>query len=161
VKKRVFLIALCMMLLTSMVLAPISASASVVRIMKVNVNGARLRTGPGESSILKPSLKKGERVFYWGKHANAFYYVRTSTGRVGYVYKRYLTSYGAVNSSQIYYAAGKVNVYKKTSTGARRVTKLSNRQHVIVYEARGGWAYIKTLSGKGGYVKMSSLRKAK
>ena len=155
------MVMLSVILAMSIVMAPVSASASgVVRILRVNVEGARLRTGPGVSTIQKPSLKKGEKVFWWGKTANAFCYVRTSTGRVGYVYKPYLSSYGAVNSRQVYYAKGSTSVYRKASTHSSHVGKLSARQHVIVYETRGNWAYIKTLSGKGGFVKLSSLKKA-
>ena len=155
------MVALCLMLVTSIRVAPISASAaSVVQIMKVTVEGARLRTGPGVSSIQKPSLSKGEKVFYWGKKANAFYFVRTATGRMGYVYKRYLAPYGAANARQIYYATGSAQVYKKASTKSKHVAKLSKRQHVIVYEVRGSWAYIKTLSGKGGFVKTGKLKRA-
>ena len=31
----------------------------------------------------------------------------------------------------------------------------------MYYEVRGNWAYVKTTSGTGGYVKASSLKKAK
>lgn len=151
--------ALCMMLLASFVIAPVSASAKVVKIMKVNVKGARLRSGPGASSIKKPSLKKGEKVFYSGKQVHAFCYVRTASGRTGYVYKPYLSSYGAVNSKQVYYAKKATTMYKKARKSSRRVGRLSKKQHVLVYETRGNWAYIKTLSGKGGFVKFSNLRR--
>ena len=105
--------------------------------------------------------KEGERVFYLGKTKEAFMYVRTSKGKVGYMYKGFLDSYGAANKSQVYYAKKSVKVFKKASTSSGKVTKLSKNQHVIVYNTKGSWAYIKTLSGKGGYVKTSALKKAK
>ena len=54
----------------------------------------------------------------------------------------------------------KVKVYKKANTNTKKVAVLSKNQHVIVYEVKGKWAYIKTLGGKGGYVKKSVLTKA-
>jgi len=147
------------MLLASTVLAPISASASVVKIMKVNVQGARLRSGPGVSSIKKPSLKKGERVLYAGKQVNAFCYICTSGGRKGYVYKPFLSAYGAVSSKQVYHAKKKITFYKKASSSKGRKGSISKNQRVIVYEVRGNWAYVKTLSGKSGFVKFSGLKK--
>ena len=37
---------------------------------------------------------------------------------------------------------------------------LGRNEHVIVYEVQGSWAYVRTLDGKGGFVKVSSLKKA-
>ena len=157
-KRRILMVALCMMLIVSTVLAPVSASASTVKIMKVNVEGARMRKGSG-LFINKPSLKKGERVFYAGKQYKAFYYVCTASGRKGYVYKRYLSSYGAVNSKQIFYTTGKTKIYKKPNSKSSRIGSIAKHRYIIVYEIRGNWAYIKTMSGKGGFVKISSLKR--
>ena len=52
-------------------------------------------------------------------------------------------------------------VYKKASTHSSKKTTLSKGQHVIVYQVKGNWAYIKTLGGTGGFVKKSALKKAK
>lgn len=157
-KRRMLAVLLCLMLLASIFAIPASAT-SVVRIMKVNVNGARLRKGPGDYDIIT-SLKKGTKVLYTGKHVNAFYQVRTSGGRVGYVYKRYLTKYGAATSKQVYYTNKKVTMRRRNSSSSSGVKRLKKNTLVLVYEVRGSWAYVKTLSGKGGYVKVSALRKA-
>ena len=157
-KKRFLAAVLCVMLLASIFVVPASA-ASVVKVMKINVSGARLRKGPGESDIIT-SLKKGTKVLYTGKKVNAFCYVRTSNGKKGYVYDKFLSTYGAAYSNQVYYTTKKINMYRRASTRSGRVKKLSKRTLVIVYEVRGSWAYVKTLSGKGGFVKASSLSKA-
>ena len=54
----------------------------------------------------------------------------------------------------------KVKAYKKATTSSGRATTLGKGQLVIVYQVKGNWAYIKTLGGKGGYVKTSALKKA-
>ena len=146
------------MLLASFFVVPASA-ASVVKVMKVNVSGARLRSKAGESTIIT-SLKKGTKVLYTGKKVNAFYYVRTSNGKTGYVYDKFLSSYGAAYSNQVYYTTKKVNMFRKASAKSSKVKKLSKHTLVLVYEVRGNWAYVKTLSGKGGFVKASCLTKA-
>jgi len=157
-KKRFFAVMLCVVLLASFLVVPASA-ASVVKVMKVNVDGARLRKKAGESEIIT-SLKKGTKVLYTGKKVNAFYQVRTSNGKVGYVYKPFLSGYGAANSKQVYYTTKKINMFRKASTKSSKVKKLSKHTLVLVYEVRGSWAYVKTLSGKGGFVKASCLSKA-
>ena len=136
------------------------AASDVVQIMKVNEDGARVRKGPSSSYDVITSCKEGERVFYLGKTKEAFMYVRTSKGKVGYMYKGFLKTYGSCYKSQVYYCTKKANMYKKASSSSSRVAKLSKNQHVIVYQVSGNWAYIKTLGGKGGFVKKSVLKKA-
>ena len=72
-----------------------------------------------------------------------------------------LLSGGALAASSFTgYISKDTYVYKKASTGSGRKTTLSKGQHVVVYQVKGSWAYIKTLSGTGGYVKKSNLKKA-
>lgn len=152
------LLAACMVLVLLASVFAIPASAATLKIMRVTVNGARLRSGPGNYSIIT-SLKKGTKVLYTGKKANAFYQVRTSGGKVGYVYKRFLSSYGAVSSNQLYVTNKAVTMRSSNSSKSRGVKKLKKNTTVLVYEVRGTWAYVKTLTGKGGYVKASALTK--
>ena len=160
-KRRVLAILLLVTLLVGTVIAPVSASAaSKVKILKVTTDGARVRKGPSSAYEVKASVKKGGKVFYLGKTKNSFAYIRTSKGTTGYMYKGFLSAYGTCYKSQIYYCTKKASLYKKASTSSKRVAKLSKRQHVIVYQVKGNWAYIKTLSGTGGYVKTSVLAKA-
>ena len=147
------------MLMVSTVLAPVSASASgVVKILKVNVDGARLRVRSGDKLVEQNySLSKGERVFFAGKTYRSAYYVCTSSGKKGYVYKKFLSSYGAVNTKQVYRVTKSAGLYKKAGSGKKAT--VSKGKYVMVYEVRGGWAYVKTVSGKGGYMKTSCLTK--
>ena len=161
-KRRVISVILTVVLLAAMAIAPAGAmAAKKIQILQVTVKGARLRQGPSSNYSVKKSLNKGAKVFYLGKGKDSFYKVRTDHGVVGYMYKGFLKSYGACYQSQVYYASKKVKVYKKASTHSGRKTTLSKGQHVIVYQVKGSWAYIKTLGGKGGYVKKSALKKAK
>lgn len=164
-KHRVFMVVLSVVLLLTMVVAPFSASAAssnkTVKILKVTVDGARVRSGPSSAYEVKTSVNKGGKVFYLGKIKDSFAYVRTEKGVVGYMYKGFLKSYGAAYRYQIYYSTkGGIKVCKKASSSSSRVARLSKNQHVIVYQVKGNWAYIKTLSGKGGYVRKSVLKKA-
>lgn len=148
---------LCLMLLVSAFAIPASAT-SVVKVMKVNVNGARLRSGAGDYPVIT-SLKKGTRVLFTGKKVNSFYQVRTSGGKVGYVYKKFLSSYGAATSKQVYYTTKAVTMRKKASAKSSGVKRLKAHTLVLAYQVRGTWVYVKTLSGKGGYVKATALAK--
>lgn len=156
-KRRLLAAVLCLVLFVSIFAMPAFAT-KVVKVMKINVNGARLRSGPGNYSIIT-SLKKGTKVLYTGKKVNSFCQVRTSGGKVGYVYDKFLTSYGAATSKQVYYTNKAVTMRKKNSSKSTGVKRLKRKTLVLVYEVRGNWAYVKTLSGKGGYVPVSALSK--
>ena len=159
-KRRILTVTLCLMLIISLLAAPVGASAAskdIVKIKKINTN-ARLRTGPGNYSWSK-ILKKGTRVIV-GKKTNAFYYVKTSGGETGYIYEKYLSDYGAVNNKQVYSAIKAAKVYKKPSTSSKKITTLKAGQYVFVYAVKGNWAYVKTMSGKGGFMKTSVLVKS-
>lgn len=156
-KRRLLAAILGLVLLVSFFSVPAFAD-SVVKVMKINVNGARLRSGPGDYTVIK-SLKKGTKVLYTGKKVNAFCQVRTSGGKVGYVYDKFLSTYGAATSKQVYYTNKAVTMRKKASSKSRGIKKLKKNTLVLAYEVFGNWVYIKTLSGKGGYVKASCLSK--
>lgn len=163
-KRRVLMMVLSALLVVSMLLAPASALAAskkTIPIMKVTVDGARVRKGPSSSYDVIVSVKNGAKLFYLGAGKNSFCKVRTDHGVVGYMYKGFLKSYGACYQNQVYCASKRVKVYKKASTKSSGKTTLSKGQHVIVYQVKGSWAYIKTLGGTGGYVKKSALKKAK
>lgn len=160
-KRRIISALVAMMLIVSVLAVPGASAATKVKILKVTVDGARVRKGPASTYDVKTSVKKGGKVFYLGKTTNSFAYVRTSSGTVGYMYEGYLKSYGTCYKSQVYYSKkNKVPVYKKKGGHGKRVTRLSKKQHVIVYQVKGKWAYIKTLGGTGGYVRKSYLKKA-
>ncbi len=163
-KRKILVMLLSVLLVASMLIAPLSASAAskkTVQIMQVTVDGARVRSGPGSSYDVVTSVKNGAKVFYLGKEKSSFYYIRTDHGVKGYMYKGFLKSYGAAYASQVYYATQRTKVYKKASSGSSKKTTLTKGQHVIVYQVKGNWAYIKTLGGTGGFVKKSALKKAK
>lgn len=162
--RRILALVLTVLLLLGTVVAPVGASAaskSKVKILKVTVDGARVRKGPSSAYDIITSVKKGTKVFYLNKMKSSFAYICTDKGVTGYMYRGFLESYGVAYKYQVYYSTkGGVGVYKRTSANSTRVARLSKKQHVIVYQVKGSWAYIKTLGGTGGYVKKSNLKKA-
>ena len=160
--KRNFLrAALCMMLILMIGAAPMTALAAksnVVLILKCNVDGGRLREGPSSAYDVITSLKKGEKVFYNNQKSGAFCYVRTLYGQAGYIYHGFLDSYGAARYDQIYYAnTTGVRVYKRPTDSSSRATTLGVGEHIIVYRTMGDWAFVKTLRGNTGFVKLGGL----
>jgi len=166
--RKFFRTMLCALLLLTLTASPLMATKSSVaqaagtmKMVKVNVQGGRLRKGPGSSYDIITSLDKGEKIFYSGKTKNAFSYVCTADGKSGYIYKEFLSNYGSVRSSSIYYTTGKnVRMYKKPSTSASRAATLRKQQFVIVYKKAGKWAYVRTLDGQAGYIQLSKLKNA-
>ena len=161
-KRRTLSAILVFVLLMATAVAPAGAlAAKKIKILQVTVDGARVRSGPSSSYNVKTSVKKGGKVFYLGSMKKSFAHIRTSGGTEGYMYKGFLKSYGSCYKSQVFYCRkSSGSVYKKPTTHSSKVTKLGRHQHVIVYQVKGNWAYIKTLGGKGGYCKTSILSKA-
>lgn len=159
--KRLLGMLLCMLLIVTAVLPMPGFAASkdkTVYILTVDNDGARVRKEPTSSTEnVEVSLKKGTKVFYLGK-SGAWYKIRSEYGAVGYTYKGFMSYYGAVKLKDIYVADGSVTVYSKPRTSAKRTDTLSDGQHVVVYATSGKWAYIHTLSGDKGYVKLASLK---
>lgn len=164
VKRNFLKVTLCLVLALLIGAAPVSAFAAskkdpVVSILKCTVDGGRLREGPGSSYDVITSLRKGDRVLYIGVHEGAFCLVRTMYGQTGYIYKGFLSYYGAARLSQVFYAtADGVTLYKKPKSGASKVTTLAKGEHIIIYKVVGNWGYAKTLRGKSGFVTATNLK---
>lgn len=165
-KRKFFRVLLCVLLMLTMTATPLMATpsssakaAGSMKIMKTNVSGGRLREGPSSEYEVITTLKKGEKVFYSGKTKNAFCYVCTANGKIGYIYKGFLSNYGTVRSSAVYYTRSqKTYLYKKPSTSASKAVALRKQQFVIVYQKAGNWAYVRTLDGQAGFVPLSKIK---
>ena len=161
--KRKFLKPLvCILLAVSMLLAPLSAMAasSKAYIMRVNVSGARLHSDTGADRTAIAKLAKGTKVLYWGSKNDAMCKVVTQSGKVGYIYKNYLSTYGVVKKSAVYTTRATTKLYKRSGSSLKSNGTLSAGKYVVVYRTYGNWAYVKTMSGKGAYVNKSYLKKA-
>ena len=160
-KRRVWKLVLCLALVMISVLGSTSALAAktqTVMILKVNTDGARVRSGSDTGNQVITSLKKNTKVFYMGGTDGAYCLIRTAEGTFGYVYRGFLESYGVVRLDHIFYATeDDVKVYKSPSTSSSRAFKLSEGECIIVFAVRGDWAYIKRIDGSGGFVPTSKL----
>lgn len=161
-KRNLFRLIVCVMIVLTVIIAPVSTAyaASTMKLMKVNVDEARLREGPGDYEVIT-TLDKGEKVFYSGKMENAFCLICTADGEIGYIFRDFLSNYGVIRADQVYYAiSGGTRMYKTASTSASTVEKLNRHEFVIVYKTAGNWAYARDLNGRGGYIPLSKLEKA-
>ncbi len=159
-KRKIIKPFVCVLLVLSMLLAPLSAlAASKVYILRVNTAGARLRDSDG---TVITELSKGTKVLYWGssKSGGNMCKVVTRSGKTGYIYKGYLSSYGVLKKSSIYITRAKTQLYRRSGSSLRKNGTLGEGQYVVVYKTYGNWAYIKTMSGKNAYVYKSYLKKA-
>lgn len=158
-KSNLVRLIVCVLLVLTLAIAPITTAfaASTMKLMKINVDGARLRKGPGNYEIIT-SLRRGEKVLYSGEMTKSFCLVCTEDGQVGYVFRDYLSNYGVIRADQVYYAnTGSVRMYSRANTGSSRVETLSRHELVIVFRTAGNWAYARTLDGEAGYIQLSKL----
>jgi len=146
---------LCFIMIVAMLAAPLSASAaSVARIMRVNGDWVRMHDADG---AFLGHLRKGTKVLYWGVKDDAMYKVMLSSGKTCYVYKEYLTTYGAMYLDKIFVTNGSPKMYN----GSReQISTLRKGRYVMVYKTAAGWAYVKTMGGQGGFVQTANLDKA-
>lgn len=158
-KRKVLKSIICSLLIVAMLAttAPAFAASSLVRIVKVNANNVRLRDSNGS---VVANLKKGTKLLYWGKKDDAMYKVITSSGKVGYVYKNYLSTYGAMKLNKVFVTTDTVTMYKVSGSSLKAAGKLAAGKYVMVYKSSGGWAYVKTMSGKGAFVRTDDLQRA-
>ena len=159
--KRVLKSVICSLLIVVMLASAMPGyAASVARIMKVNGDYVRLRESADEGSDVIARLRKGTKVLYWGVKDDAMYKVMTSTGKTGYVYGAYLSTYGAMKLSSVYITTARTQMYRNANGSLKKNGTLAKGKYVMVYKTANGWAFIKTMTGKGAYVKTSTLKKA-
>lgn len=160
-KHRAWKMILCLALVLTFAIGSTGAFAAkvpTVMILKVNTDGARVRSGSDTGNQVITSLRKNTKVFYMGANDGAFCLIRTVDGVFGYVYRGFLEGYGVARLDQIYYAAeAGVHVYKQPSTNASHSGKLAANECVLVFAIRGDWAFVKRLNGASGFMRLSDL----
>ena len=160
-KRKLFKVVVCLTLIFSMVIAPICASAgSTAYILKVNASWVHLRDKSGSDSKILASLKRGTKVLYWGKMDHQMCKVYTASGKTGYIYKDYLSNYGAVKKSQIGITTKDTPVYKLSGGKLKKNGTAKKGTMVLVYGYNSSWVRCKSVSGKTGYIPRSAIKKA-
>ena len=160
-KRRILKVLVCLIMILSCMTAPIAATAAskTAYILKVSADYARMREGPYGDYGVVATLRKGTKVLYGGQNAGQFCKVYTTNGTSGYVYRKYLSSYGAVKKNNIYMTKSAAPFYKRSGNSLKRNGTVSKNQFVLVYKKNGDWAFVKSITGKSGYMKLSSLKK--
>ena len=150
---------LCLALILVLTLAPLSAFAATktAKILKVNVDKARMRES--SSGAIITTLDKGTKVLYLNRNDGAYCKVCTTNGETGYVYKGFLSNYGAVRANQVYVTKSSTTLYRKSGSSLRKSSTLNTGVYLLVYKTNGNWAYVKSMTGRSGYVKLSAIKK--
>lgn len=160
-KRNIWKSIVCGLMLVVMLATSMPASAaSVARILKVNADYVRMHNVTAEGSVVTRRLRKGTKVLYWGESKDSMCKVLTSDGNTGYVYKGYLTNYGAMSLKKVYVTTAATQTYKRSGNSLKKSTKLAKGKYVMVVKASGDWVQAKTMSGKTVYMKKTNLKKA-
>lgn len=154
-KRKLFLSLLLIIVLT---LPALSASAAKWTYMKVIVQDARVRKGPGAYEIIT-SLDKGTKVISTGRANKSYYRIITPGGQIGYIFRDHVKALASADSSKIYKTTAKVNLRRKARAGSTLVKTLKAGTYVKVLSVSGGWTHVKTADGKKGYVRSDLLKK--
>ena len=160
-RRKMIRLMLSMALIVALLAAPLSAQAAGnIMILKTTVDYGRLREGPSSAYNVITSLAKGERLFFAGQTSEAFCYVCTSHGQMGYIYSGFLKPYGWMRTDMVYRCTQTVGLFKRPTTSGGYYTGLPRGELVLVFQTNGGWAFAKTLNGQGGFIPLSCLQQA-
>ena len=70
-----------------------------------------------------------------------------------------MSNYGAVRANQVYVTKSSTTLYRKSGSSLRKSSTLNTGVYLLVYKTNGNWAYVKSMTGRSGYVKLSSIKK--
>ena len=158
-KRNLWKSILCIALILVLTLAPLSALAAsrTAKILKVNVDKARMRESATGEIIT--TLNKGTKVLYLNRTDGAYCKVCTTDGTTGYVYKSFLSNYGAVRADQVYVTKASTTLYRRSGNSLRKSSTVKEDVYMLVYKTNGSWTQVKSMTGKSGYVRLSALSK--
>ena len=156
-KRNLWKSILCIALILVLTLAPLSALAAsrTAKILKVNVDKARMRESATGEIIT--TLSKGTKVLYLNRTDGAYCKVCTTDGTTGYVYKSFLSNYGAVRADQVYVTKASTTLYRRSGNSLRKSSTVKEGVYMLVYKTNGSWAQVKSMTGTSGYVRLSAL----
>ena len=168
-KRNIIKSILCSVLIVALLAAPVSALASnaayILRISASDAPGVYLRSGSDPNNLNKTtdnvigSLKNGTKVLYWGHSLGQMMLVMTANGKMGYVHKGNLRTYGAMNRKQLYVTNGSTAVYRLSGSSLKKAGTAGKGLPVVVYQVRGDWALVRNLAGTAGIIQTSNLTK--
>lgn len=164
--KKILKTLLCMMLVlvcAAPACLPSASAAKATKILRVNANGVRLHysaEGLGTENMIL-SLPKNTKVMYLGMPNKSWVRVALHNGLKGYIYKGYLSEYGAVATKDVYKVDEKrLTTYKLVKGKLKKSSStLAKNSIVFVRDTKGPYAKILTLKGKWTYVKTKGLEK--
>ena len=156
-KRRIITMMVLLVMAASMLAMPMSALAEG-KFMTVTTN-VNLRSSSDLNDVIG-TLKKGTTVYYTGKKYKSMYQIKTSKGKVGYVFKMYLKNAGSKDGDgMVVRVKENTLLYKKADTDSRQVCKLAEGRYMKILSVGDGWAKVKTTNDKTGYVLVSKLKK--
>ena len=165
--KRLFAcLAAVIMLLTAL---PVITLAETYARVTITNDVLHLRDTPSSDGEILGRYRNGTKVQIL-KSGKLWARVRTPDGKIGYMFKQYLSGYTTDDSSSgasigtgtryIKSGIGPVNIRKSASIKAKLVDRLDGGTRVTVVTAGVNWCRIK-FNGRYGYVKTKYLVKKK
>ncbi len=120
----------------------------------VNVSSSlNVRSGPGSSYSVVASLSNNAKVTVLKKESNGWYYIRTASGKTGYVSGEYIKLDGSQSSQassesrqgkvKLSSSSSRLNVRSNASMSAGIIGKLSDGAAVSILGESGDWYKIK------------------
>ena len=158
---------LAILLLAMMFVSMLPVSAVADQKMKVTTNYLRLRTGPGMDYTVKGRLKKGTVVtVLTSRSSRHWYYVKTSSGVKGWVYKSYVkkttlpTVAAAESASGTAVAQKNAYMRRGPSTNYERILTIKSGKTMKIIGRTGAWYKVR-YNNRTGFVYRDLIKIAK
>ena len=164
---RLFACLAAIVLLSAML--PAAVLAETYATVTTESDVLHLRDYPGTDGAIIGKYRNGTKVEILGNLRN-WAQVKTPDGQVGYMYKKYLSSF-ASGSSEISYGSG-VTRYIRSGIGPVNIRRSASVQSALLDRLNGGskitllsqgetWSRIKLPNGRLGWVKTQFLTKTR
>ena len=169
-KKR-FLACLAAVILLTTALPLASFCLAETKATVISMDVLHLRDYPGTSGNIIGRYRHGTRVTVLSTKNKAWTRVRTPDGKVGYMYRKYLSTFSSTGSDgqvtvtgsttrYIRSGIGPVNFRKKASANSRLLDQLYGGTRVTVLSQGATWSKVK-YNGTLGYIKTKYLTTTK
>ena len=161
-KRLISILAVLMLLVSMTVVLPVTAMAD--QKMQVTASWLRLRSGPGTNYNIVNKYRRGSLVtILTTRTSRNWYYVRTSRGQTGWMYKSYLSAIGDTtpdakkSASGIAVASRNVNFRRGPGKNYDVIKLLPAGQTMDITGKTGNW--YKVIVGKQtGYVLKTHIK---
>lgn len=155
----------CLVMILVLLVAQLPAQAAVSGSTTMATKGSKyvvtasylnFRSGPGTNYSVITGLSRGTKVTYVG-YKSGWWQVRTSSGKLGYVDRKYLTPESVSKTGKYFVTASNLRIRKSPTTSSGTLGLISKGTMVNISQLNGDWGYVSSGASARGWVALKYL----